>query len=146
MSTPQTSVWLLERACCRIWRTTSLSTTRAGCAFDGFALAFMIPELQELFAPKKADPEPVAHLRAECMRSPAHRRARRKRQAAAAPTGSAACHPAPPRPNTNATKPLFAVARPWDILPAQTEHSPLPDTVLLLRGMQDKQTFAPHRD
>src|SRR5437762_6437665 len=47
MSTPQTSALLLERACCRIWRTTSLSTTRAGCTFDGFALAFMTSTLCE---------------------------------------------------------------------------------------------------
>ena len=31
-----------ERACCRIWRTTSLSTTRVGWRFDGFAFAFMV--------------------------------------------------------------------------------------------------------
>jgi hypothetical protein len=33
-------------ACCRIWRTTSLSTTSVGCAFDGFAFAFMTSAVQ----------------------------------------------------------------------------------------------------
>src|ERR1700733_2925235 len=138
MSTPQTSALLLERACCRIWRTTSLSTTRAGCAFERFALAFMIPALWDHFGSQKADPEPVVRLRAEYMRSPAHRYARRRRQAAAPPTGLSACRSTPLRPNTNATKQPLATAHRWDILRVRTERFPRAERVPLLRCMLGK--------
>src|SRR6201998_3284250 len=41
MSTPQTSVLWQERACCRIVRTTSLSTASAGCEETDFDFAFI---------------------------------------------------------------------------------------------------------
>src|SRR5690349_15665142 len=124
MSTPQTSVLLLERACCRIWRTTSLLTSRVGCEFNGFAFALMTQAARGQSGPNPAGPRHAAHRHSECKRAPAQQYAQRKRQTMAIPTCLMACLLILAPPNTNAMRSRHATAHRSYILPVQKERFP----------------------
>jgi len=74
ISTPQISVDELDRACCRIWRTTSLSTSKVGCSVTGFGFAFMSYG-SGLRVDEPMDPALALRRHTECIRSRDLRRA-----------------------------------------------------------------------
>src|SRR6266576_7321201 len=144
MSTPQISVLPLERACCRIWRTTSLSTTKVGCVADGFALAFMTLTSWSRRLPKPAPLARAAHRRTEYTQLPALCSERRKRLKGVVPGCSGACCRAPVPPSTRATKSRCAAAHRSYTSHARTGCFLQAGTYLPLRYTRGKRTSAPH--